>query len=208
MKNNDNQTPYMQSLKTRILETAMKEFVEKGVKVVRMDDIAKSLGISKRTLYQIYDGKEELLYEGLKQYKIRRREKVEEEMKTSDTVMDIILYVYRLNVEEFRQISSDFLTEITHYPSVQVLFSEDREQSHERFIGFLRRGVDEGMFKDDVDLELISVMFSAIGAYITSNKLYLTYEMNKLFKDLIFVSLRGFCTQEGLKHLERIEKEM
>ena len=93
MKNNENQTPYMQSLKTRILETAMKEFVEKGVKVVRMDDIAKSLGISKRTLYQIYDGKEELLYEGLRQYKIRRREKVEEVMKTSDTVMDIILYV-------------------------------------------------------------------------------------------------------------------
>ena len=31
MKNNENQTPYMQSLKTRILETAMKEFVEKGM---------------------------------------------------------------------------------------------------------------------------------------------------------------------------------
>lgn len=57
-------SPYRQRLKTQIVETAMKAFAEKGIRGVRMDEVASSLGISKRTLYEIYDTKEALLYEG------------------------------------------------------------------------------------------------------------------------------------------------
>ena len=208
MKIKENQSPYMQSLKLRILETAMKAFVERGVKFVRMDDIAQSLGISKRTLYQIYEGKEQLIYEGLRQYKLKRQAEIDLLLKNSKSVMDIILYIYRMKVEEFRQINSDFITEIVRYPSVQKLFSEDTQRSHERFIGFLKKGVDEGIFRKELDLELISVMFSAIGSYIAEKRLYTTYEIDRLFKDLIFVSLRGFCTLEGQKQLDRMEKEL
>ena len=47
-------TAYKKSLKGRIMETAMKAFAERGVKAVKMDDIAQMLSISKRTLYEIY----------------------------------------------------------------------------------------------------------------------------------------------------------
>ena len=48
------QTAYKQELKEKILTSSMHEFLIHGVKSVRMDDIANSLGISKRTLYEIY----------------------------------------------------------------------------------------------------------------------------------------------------------
>ena len=57
------QTAYKQELKEKILTSSMHEFLIHGVKSVRMDDIANSLGISKRTLYEIYSNKEELLLE-------------------------------------------------------------------------------------------------------------------------------------------------
>ena len=47
-------TAYKKALKGRIMETAMKAFAERGVKAVKMDDIAQMLSISKRTLYEIY----------------------------------------------------------------------------------------------------------------------------------------------------------
>jgi len=43
----------------------MTEFLHKGVKSVKMDDIANALAISKRTLYEIYSNKEELLLEAV-----------------------------------------------------------------------------------------------------------------------------------------------
>lgn len=48
--------------KERIIEQAMQMFVTQGIKSVRMDDIAQQLGVSKRTLYELFGDKEGLLY--------------------------------------------------------------------------------------------------------------------------------------------------
>ena len=59
-------------LRQLILETAMSEFKAKGIKRVRMDDIAHQLGISKRTLYEVFSNKEQLLLEGVKDDEARK----------------------------------------------------------------------------------------------------------------------------------------
>ena len=61
-----NLSAYRRGLKGKILETAMVMFAKNGIKAVRMDDIASSLNISKRTLYEIFENKEVLLFEGIK----------------------------------------------------------------------------------------------------------------------------------------------
>lgn len=45
-------------LKDRIIETASEAFTAHGIKSITMDDIAASLGISKRTLYEVFQDKE------------------------------------------------------------------------------------------------------------------------------------------------------
>ena len=55
------QTNYRMELPAKIMHVAMREFRRCGVKAVKMDDIASRLSISKRTLYEIFSNKEELL---------------------------------------------------------------------------------------------------------------------------------------------------
>lgn len=57
MHKESSQTCYKLELRNRILKAAMTEFLHKGVKSVKMDDIANALAISKRTLYEIYSNK-------------------------------------------------------------------------------------------------------------------------------------------------------
>ena len=78
-------------LRERILNTAMSSFAQHGIKAVKMDDIAQQLGISKRTLYEIYNNKELLLYEGVKNYKRQKDEMIARIMQVSPNVMDVIL---------------------------------------------------------------------------------------------------------------------
>ena len=59
-------TTYRLGLKQKILSIAIELFNERGVRAVKMDDISSELSISKRTLYEIYENKEELLYECVK----------------------------------------------------------------------------------------------------------------------------------------------
>lgn len=66
MHKESSQTCYKLELRNRILKAAMTEFLHKGVKSVKMDDIANALAISKRTLYEIYSNKEELLLEAVR----------------------------------------------------------------------------------------------------------------------------------------------
>ena len=54
-------TTYRQELSENILHTALKLFWKKGIKAVKMDDIAAQMSISKRTLYELYRNKEVLL---------------------------------------------------------------------------------------------------------------------------------------------------
>ena len=66
MRKTGNITAYRENLRNKILNTAMTLFKQRGIKAVRMDDIATEMGISKRTLYEIYSNKEDLLYECVK----------------------------------------------------------------------------------------------------------------------------------------------
>ena len=54
--------------KERIIDQAMQMFATQGIKSVRMDDIAQHLGVSKRTLYELFGDKEGLLYLAMERY--------------------------------------------------------------------------------------------------------------------------------------------
>lgn len=57
---------YRQELRLRLLRVAMREFRSKGIKAVKMDDIANILSVSKRTMYETFENKEHLLMESVK----------------------------------------------------------------------------------------------------------------------------------------------
>ena len=64
-----------------IIEQAAKMFAEQGIKSIRMDDIAKTLGVSKRTLYEMFEDKEELLYLSIRYMQQQRMAKVEAKLR-------------------------------------------------------------------------------------------------------------------------------
>ena len=203
MKQTRARTPYMQALRERILDAAMHAFATNGIKAVKMDDIAKSLSISKRTLYEVYDNKELLLLEGVKKFKKLNEDNFEIIYNKSTDVIDILLNLYRIKVEEFKNTCPEFYSDLVKYPSVQNLFQQDREQSQERFVGFLQRGVDEGYFRNDLNLNIVSSVYSAVMQHVMRNQLYKTYTIEEIFHNIVFVSLRGFCTLEGIKRLDQ-----
>ena len=57
---------YRRELKSKIIEYAMNEFRQRGIKAVKMDEISRGLHVSKRTVYEIFGDKEELLLAGIR----------------------------------------------------------------------------------------------------------------------------------------------
>ena len=198
-----NISTYRQSLKHKILETSMKMFQEKGIRAVKMDDIANRLSISKRTLYEIYDDKERLLFEGVKKFHNIKNEQIKEVSINSSNVMDVILYAYKQHVESFRHTNPMFYSDMEKYPKILKYFDQENEDAHAQFVDFLHRGVAEGFFRDDVNYEIVACMFDVLGKFIMSRMLYQHYTMEEIMSNIVFVSLRGICTQRGADILDR-----
>lgn len=189
---------YRQSLKTRILEAASDAFSQKGIKSVRMDDIAQSLNISKRTLYEIYENKEVLLYECLKTSKARAQEEMTFIAAQQNNVMDIILDIYRSKMSQLQKINPQFYSDLEKYPQLQSFLEEQHDKDRTKLKDFLRRGIEEGYFKDDINVDIIANVFDAINEYMKNHKLYTEFPLEQLFNNMLFVTIRGICTQKGV----------
>ena len=194
--------PHRQRLRERIIDTSMREFALHGIRAVKMDDIARQLTISKRTLYELYENKEELLCEVVRAYHSRQEEHALALMANGKNVMDIVLESYRQRVEELRGTSPLFYDDLKKYPRVLQMLEELKERNRQRFTDFLKRGIDEGYFRGDLNYDIVPRLFDAIGHYIMSQQLYYHYDMEQIFKSLVFTSLRGICTTMGAKALD------
>jgi AcrR family transcriptional regulator len=197
------ETPYRHSLKERILETAMEQFAQRGIRAVRMDDLAQTLGISKRTLYEIYSNKEDLLFEGVKKYYAKRLEDQKRIVSGAGNVMDILLMLYHHSVAELKQVVPSFYSDMERYPKVMAFLQSEQKQRFGERRAFLERGVEEGYFRKDVNLDLALHFFEVIGIHALREKYFTQYSIDDIYNSIVFLSLRGLCTERGQKRMDQ-----
>ena len=200
-------TSYRTSLKDKILDSAIALFHERGVKAVKMDDIANCLSISKRTLYEIYDNKEDLLFECVKTSFEHSEKELHESVENADNVMDILLRIYRLTMNLLRKTHPSFYCELEKYPKILEYFEKQDGKRRAQQMDFIKRGIREGYFRNDVNYDLILDLFDVSNRYIISNYNSLNYSMEQLSYNLVFVFLRGFCTLRGVEILDKFLDE-
>lgn len=196
---------YRQSLKSKILETAKMAFLTRGIKAVKMDDIASSLSISKRTIYEIYGDKESLLFACIRDG-YEKRQAFLRDFSEHHNVMEIVFEVYRHKVEDLQTVHYSFYEDVSLYPQVMEYIEKMHLNSQHFFISFMQRGVKEGFFRKEVNYELISKMFDSIGRYVAQEGLYAQYPFDELLSNLMLVPLRGLCTAKGIKILDSVKK--
>ena len=184
----------------------MQLFTERGINAVRMDDVAQAMSISKRTIYELYGTKEELLFEVMVKHFKQRLDNMELVLGHCTNVMEILLEVYRMKVRDFKNTNPLFFSEIVRYPKVQQFLVEQNDAMRGNSMEFIQRGVDEGYFRDDLNYKMAVLQFDAMGEYVMQKELYRQYSIEEIFRNLVFVSLRGLCTDKGIKAIDEMLK--
>lgn len=175
---------YRQELKDKILQSATLMFYNNGIRKVKMDDIANNLKISKRTLYEIYEKKEDLLFEVLQRVENINIQRLEEFDKPGTNVIDIVIEALRLKSEEFSKVNPEFLQDMEKYPKLIEYIKAKHKRQGLQAIDFLNRGIKEGYFLSNVNFEIVNILADAGGHYIMSNFLYNKYSFKEIFKTI------------------------
>ena len=196
---------YRNELKERILEYSEKEFYANGVRQVKMDNIANYFSISKRTLYEIYPTKEDLLLECLKKHDKRYESRVEQYIEESNpNAIEIIIFSYKMKLEHFLQLNPLFLEELCKYKRVISYFDARDKERDTNFKWLFNRGVEEGFFRKDLNPRIISNMFTVSLKEAIDNELYKEFGMEYLFRDIVFTLIRGICTIKGIEAIDQL----
>ena len=205
MEKANSSSAYRKELRTTIREVAMQHFLAKGIRAVKMDDIANTLSISKRTLYELYDNKEDLLLEVLKVADEERRNRVSAfAEQVGNNVMEIIFELYRMHAEAYGNVNPLFYQEMKKYPKVINYLAEKDSVDEELTQAFFHRGIEQGYFRKEIDFAIVAKMMRECVRFVIYNTDLTTVEHDYLFTNVIFLFFRGFCTDKGIEAVNRM----
>ena len=197
-----------EELKQRIVLAAESAFTKSGVRNVRMDDIAVSLSISKRTLYELFRDKEQLLLEVVRRHWQEMSDYMAEIISRTENVLEIIFAFYRRKVEELCSLNPSFLRDLRKYPSVLEFLSERQKVSDEVAYRYFRKGMEQGIFRDDINFKIINeAMLMSMDLLIYSD-IVEEYPLNEIYSEVTFLHIRGIATEKGLRMVESFLEAM
>lgn len=189
-------------LRERIIDTAIDAFTKYGIKPITMDDIANTLSISKRTLYEIFQDKETLLMECI----LRRQEEFQEYMEKvadeSENVLEVILKFYKMSLEVYHSTNKRFFEDMNKYPKVKEVSRHTREENSEKGIAFFQKGVEQGLFRSDINFQIIHILVREQVDMLMNTDICKDYSFIEVYESIMFTYVRGICTEEGQRILE------
>lgn len=186
---------------------ALEHFQKKGVRSVTMDEIAAHAGISKRTLYEQFGDKEQLLIECLKLHWIRERHiLLAYAEEGTHNVLELILFSFNQKLASCRNTNPGFARDILRYRRVMEQVRRYDKNSSREFIAALKLGVEQGLMRGDIRFELFEEFLTAQMRLLYEEGVWRKYAPQEVFRLILLVWLRGIATEEGGKVIDAYMK--
>jgi AcrR family transcriptional regulator len=201
----------MSTNKNKIVKACFNLFIKYGIKSVSVDDISCSLGISKKTFYQYYKNKDSVIEDVANEFINNNSFANREILKEEIDVIDKILKIYKHILEQFHNCNPVFMYDIEkYYSDIYKLFTDFREEElHYVIINLLKQGKNEGIFRSNLDEEMIFDLHMKRMNLIIRKILF--PEMNSditVFFNTMVISLIGISTIKGHELIQEKTNEI
>ncbi len=194
----------------RITEEAAKLFLKYGIKAVSMDMLANQMGISKRTIYEVFSDKDELIAGVLKLMAVKQKELVEKLFCESENVIEAIFKLFEIMSEHLSKMNPVFSLDMKKYHA--GLLSKLQETNEMPFVRtnaeMIARGIREGVFRENIDVEITNKCLYEVMRMSDDRDIYNQGDFDKkhVFRDFYINYLRGISTPKGLDLINYYEK--
>ncbi len=190
-----------------VISVALEAFRTEGVKNVTMDDVARRLQMSKRTLYQLFVDKEDLLLACVREQDEANRRRMGPLLDKADNVLGVILTEFREQMRNYGQLQPMFLAEVVKYPRVKNYVSMRRKADAESAVAFFNRGVEQGYFRPDVNYRVVYALLSHQLESVFASQVFEGYAFVELFVNTVLVIVRGCATMRGIALIDEFMED-
>ena len=151
-------------MKETILKKSGEIFLRYGFKSVTMDDIANELGISKKTIYKYYNNKVELVDEAISRLHQRMHERINAICELGFNAIEENFEVKKMFKDMFKNSDDSPMYQLEkYYPKTfKKIISNEFSMFKDCIVKNIEKGVSEGLYHDNLDLELISKFYFSL----------------------------------------------
>jgi TetR/AcrR family transcriptional regulator, cholesterol catabolism regulator len=193
----------------RIIEGAADLFRVYGIKAVTMDSIAGHIGISKRTIYEVFADKDELLIGVLQSMAERQRELVNKVLKESGNAILAIFKLLEINREHFQNMSPAFQADMKKFHHDVLMKRTDKCEmpDYRNNIKVIEQGIKQKLFRKEINADIVNRTLFNLGRSLMDNDIYPFEEFTRreVISNVFITYLRGISTQEGTELINVLE---
>lgn len=196
------------TLETRIkiLNDAGNLFIKHGFKHTTMDFIAHNLGISKRTIYENFKNKEELVREFLLKIILEHKNSLLHIVNNSENVIEALIQFGQYNRKLFAEFNPSFFDELRRYHAqlFDSTVNDSKVKNQEVSYLILKKGVNEGTFIKEIDIDIANQFIHKIMDHFFKMNKETEVPHTKVWHTIFFPYIKGICTSKGLAILNSV----
>jgi TetR/AcrR family transcriptional regulator, cholesterol catabolism regulator len=189
------------------LERVEALFFRYGIKSLTMDDVASELGISKKTLYQMVESKDDLVMKVLRHHTSREKSQCLNLASQASNAIEEIFIVLDTNSQEMSQMKTNVVNDLQKYHREGWLLI--RNFHYDFVYKVIRenmvRGRKEGLYRENFDIDILAKLHLATAFNLFDEQLFPDGSTPRviLFKEYMLHFLHGIVSPKGLNYLKK-----
>lgn len=191
----------------RILEGAYDLFSRYGLRNVTMDDIAKNLGVSKKTIYQHFDDKNKIILDLAKAEMQRHQDAFDEFAANSKNSVEEIIQLMNFMGKTFIRLNPLMFYDMQkYYPEAWVMFREFKNQCATfQITNNLEKGKEQGLYRSDLNTKILARMRMEQIELAFNSAVFPPDKFNiaEVQLQLLNHFLHGICTLKGHRMINK-----
>lgn len=203
-------SPFMEP-KARILQKAHELFNRYGIRSVSMDEIAAQVGMSKKTVYQYYADKEELVSAVFTGVMMHNQQQCIRDKQHADNAIHEVFLAFDMVQEMFAEMNPSVLYDLEKYhPATFAHFKKYRDGFLYQMIRQnLERGISEELYRPEIDAEILTrfrlhaIMLAFNTEVFPTNRTQLVHIQQQLLEHFLF----GLATSKGEKLIQKYKTQ-
>ncbi|UXP31182.1 TetR/AcrR family transcriptional regulator [Reichenbachiella agarivorans] len=198
----------MLEVKDKIKETAIHLFQRYGIRSVSMDDIARELSISKKTIYQFYKDKDQIVTLGVVEHIEKERDEFQCLLNSSENAIDEMLKFSTCLKRNLGEINPALLFDLQkfHFSAWELWVDFKNGFIKKTVLNVIKRGKEEGLFRPEINEEIlacyrIEAIEMAFNQHVFPSEKFDFVELQITLMDHF---LRGMLTMKGLLYYDEL----
>lgn len=192
-----------------LMEAIAPIILQNGIKAVTMDNVAARLGISKRTLYEIFDSKNDMICCVIRHSREKHRQKFLQILESSDDFLEMLIQLLMQHREFIASTSANFFSDMdTIYREMRPFYDSLEKDNIREFILLLNKGIEKGIIRNDINLEVhIRMLYVQMESIKRVEKIFPPeFTVLDIYDNIVFSFMRSMVTARHIVHLDDLLK--